>query len=122
LDLLRGDGAFRYRPDRIGADPVAKRATAAATKAVDELDAAAAELLKSLKRLRLELAKTRKVPAYVIFSDRSLIDMAVKRPRTPGEFAQVFGVGAAKQEKFAEAFLRVIAAGATSPCQSRRDL
>jgi ATP-dependent DNA helicase RecQ len=109
-DLLRGAGAFHYRPDRIGADPVAKRATTAATKAVDELDAAATDLLKSLKILRLELAKARKVPAYVIFSDRSLIDMAVKRPRTPGEFAQVFGVGAAKQEKFADAFLQVIAA------------
>jgi ATP-dependent DNA helicase RecQ len=108
-DLMRGDGAFRYRPDRIGADPVARRATSAASKAVDELDAAAAELLKSLKILRLELAKARNVPAYVIFSDRSLIDMAARRPRTAGEFAQVFGVGAAKQEKFAAAFLRVIA-------------
>jgi len=107
--LMRGDGDFRYRPDRIRKDPVAKRA-AAATTAVDELDAAAAALLRSLKTLRLELAKARDVPAYVIFSDRSLVDMAARRPRTPDEFAEVFGVGAAKQKKFAEAFLEVIAA------------
>ncbi len=112
--LMRGDGTFRYRPDRIRKDPVAKRTTAAATQAVEELDAAAAALLKSLKALRLELAKARNVPAYVIFSDRSLIDMAAKRPRTPDEFAEVFGVGAAKQEKFAEAFLQVIAADAAA--------
>jgi len=112
--LRRGEGTFRYRPDRIGADPVARRAAAAAAREADELDDAAAELLKSLKALRLELAKDRKVPAYVIFSDRSLIDMAAKRPRTPDEFSQVFGVGAAKQEKFAEAFLEVIAGDAAS--------
>jgi ATP-dependent DNA helicase RecQ len=93
---------------------VAKRATTAATKAVDELDTAATDLLKSLKILRLELAKARKVPAYVIFSDRSLIDMAARRPRNASEFAQVFGVGAAKQEKFAAAFLQIIAADAAS--------
>lgn len=122
--LMRGDGEFRYRPDRIRADPIradpirtepgAKRATAAATKAVDELDAAAAELLKSLKVLRLELAKARNVPAYVIFSDRSLIDMAARRPRTSDEFAEVFGVGAAKQKNFADVFLQAIAADATA--------
>jgi ATP-dependent DNA helicase RecQ len=112
--LMGGDGDFRYRPDRIRKDPVAKRATTAAAKAVDELDDAAAELLKSLKVLRLELAKARKVPAYVIFSDRSLIDMAARRPRTPDEFAEVFGVGAAKQKNFAEAFLEVIAGDAAS--------
>ncbi|MHA1600481.1 MAG: DNA helicase RecQ [Alphaproteobacteria bacterium] len=107
--LMHGEGDFRYRPDRIRKDPVVKRGTAAATKAVDELDGAAAELLKSLKALRLELAKARNVPAYVIFSDRSLIDMAARRPRTPDEFADVFGVGAAKQKKFADAFLQAIA-------------
>ena len=38
-----------------------------------------------------------------------LLDMAARRPRTPGEFAEVFGVGAAKQKKFADAFLQAIA-------------
>jgi len=48
------------------------------------------------------------VPAYVIFSDRTLIDMAEKRPRNKDEFSQVHGVGAAKLKDFAEAFLNAI--------------
>jgi ATP-dependent DNA helicase RecQ len=66
------------------------------------------QLLVRLKRKRMELASERRVPAYVIFSDRSLIDMAVKRPRTVDEFAAVHGVGRAKLAKFADAFLEVL--------------
>ena len=66
------------------------------------------DLLGRLKRKRMELASERRVPAYVIFSDRSLIDMAVKRPRTIDEFAAVHGVGRAKLAQFADAFLEVL--------------
>ena len=50
------------------------------------------------------------MPAYVVFGDRSLIDMAAKRPASRDAFAEVFGVGAAKQRDFADAFLAVIKA------------
>jgi ATP-dependent DNA helicase RecQ len=66
------------------------------------------DLLARLKRKRMELARERQVPAYVIFSDRSLIDMATKRPRTIDEFATVHGVGRAKLAEFADAFLEVL--------------
>ena len=59
-------------------------------------------LLAVLKALRLEIARERGVPAYVVFTDRSLIDMARRRPRTEAEFAEVNGVGAVKLEQFAE--------------------
>ena len=103
--LLEGEGEFRYRPDR-------KRGrTAKARKAAEAagLDHAGEALLDRLKSLRLELAKARGVPAYVVFSDRSLIDMADKRPRSAAAFAEVYGVGAAKQRDFAEIFLAAIA-------------
>lgn len=67
-----------------------------------------ADLLARLKRKRMELARERQVPAYVIFSDRSLIDMAAKRPRTIEEFATVHGVGRAKLAQFADVFLAVL--------------
>jgi ATP-dependent DNA helicase RecQ len=105
MALLSGEGAFRYRQDRISKDPKAKRETAAA-KAAD------AQLLRSLKTLRLELAKERGVPAYVIFSDRSLVDMAAKRPGTQDDFADVYGVGDAKLRDFAPIFLQAIAENA----------
>jgi ATP-dependent DNA helicase RecQ len=103
--LLRGDGAFRYRADRIRKDAKAKRGPAPA----DGLDAVAADLLQHLKAVRLKLAKERGVPAYVIFSDRTLVDMAAKRPRTADDFAEVFGVGSAKLQSFADIFLHAIA-------------
>ena len=48
------------------------------------------------------------MPAYVVFHDRSLIEMARLRPRTEEEFAEIGGVGAAKLEAFAEPFLAAI--------------
>ncbi|WP_080688014.1 HRDC domain-containing protein [Candidatus Synechococcus spongiarum] len=70
------------------------------------------DLLAALKALRLHLARQRGVPAYVIFPDRTLIDMVRHCPRTVEEFARVNGVGAVKLRDFAEPFLAEIAAKA----------
>ena len=48
------------------------------------------------------------MPAYIVFPDRTLLDMARRRPRTETEFAEVNGVGAAKLKQFAEPFLATI--------------
>ena len=50
------------------------------------------------------------MPAYLIFSDRSLLDMAKRSPRTIDEFAEVNGVGALKLKDFAVRFLSAIRA------------
>jgi ATP-dependent DNA helicase RecQ len=70
-------------------------------------------LLLDLKALRTRLAKEEGVPAYVIFSDRSLIDMAAKRPTTTRAFGEVHGVGQAKLDRYADAFLEVVRAHGT---------
>ncbi len=67
------------------------------------------DLLRALKQRRLELARERDVPAFVVFSDRTLIDMAAQKPGNHEEFGAVFGVGAKKCAAFADAFLAVIA-------------
>ncbi len=69
-----------------------------------------ARLLERLKELRLNLARERGVPAFVVFHDRSLQDMARRRPISHDEFAQVHGVGAAKLTKFAAPFVALITA------------
>jgi ATP-dependent DNA helicase RecQ len=69
-------------------------------------------LLLDLKALRTRLAKEEGVPAYVIFSDRSLIDMAAKRPTTVNGFGEIHGVGQAKLDRYADAFLEVLKAHA----------
>jgi ATP-dependent DNA helicase RecQ len=109
MALMRGEGSFRYRPDPVRKPAGGGRRTSGPAAA--SLDAAASELLERLKTERLRLARKRNVPAYVIFSDRSLVDMAARRPQTVEEFATIFGVGAAKTRDFAELFLKVIAEG-----------
>jgi len=66
------------------------------------------DLLAALKRLRLELARAQGVPAYVVFTDATLVDMAAKRPRDRASFAAVQGVGAAKLERYADDFLALL--------------
>lgn len=67
------------------------------------------ELLDALKALRKSIASKKSVPAYVIFSDATLIDMCKKCPETPDEMLEVSGVGRTKLEKFGKEFLEEIA-------------
>jgi ATP-dependent DNA helicase RecQ len=66
------------------------------------------KLFEALKQLRRTLAAEEGVAAFMIFADRSLIDMVKQKPATRGEFALVNGVGERKLEAYAEAFLEVI--------------
>ncbi len=65
-------------------------------------------LFEKLRAKRKEIADKTGVPPYIIFSDKSLIDMCHRRPKTKTEFAQVFGVGEQKLEKFSAVFIRAI--------------
>ena len=103
-DLLGGKGTFESRPFK--APPRSKKSARADVIAEQSDDDQS--LIASLKALRLRLAKEKRVPPYVIFSDKSLIDMARLRPRDESEFGMVHGVGAAKLKDFAAIFLRAI--------------
>jgi ATP-dependent DNA helicase RecQ len=104
-ELLRGAATFQCRPT-VQPKRAERKARGAAAAAV--LTDSDTPLLDALKQLRLELAKQRRVPAYVIFADRTLIDMAARRPANEVEFAEVHGVGAAKLKEFASVFLEAI--------------
>lgn len=65
-------------------------------------------LFEKLRVLRYQIAKEQGVPAYVVFGDASLKDMEAKQPLTISEFAEISGVGEAKLEKYADAFLKEI--------------
>ena len=110
--LLRGEGAFLYREDTvIVRRPAPKREPRPARGedwAEQPMVDGEAALLAVLKALRLDLARERGVPAYVVFPDRTLIDMVRRRPRSEAEFAAVNGVGAAKLKQFAGPFLAAI--------------
>ncbi len=111
--LLKGEEQFRYRRDMIRASPRKQRRERETTAA--GLDPRRDKVLQRLKALRWQLSRQRRVPPYVIFSDRSLIEMAARLPLTEMDFAQVHGVGAAKLKAFGSMFLVEIAAGLSPP-------
>jgi ATP-dependent DNA helicase RecQ len=72
------------------------------------LPAADHALFEKLRARRLELARAQQVPPYVIFHDRTLADMAARRPRSLAALAATPGVGEAKLARYGEAFLEII--------------
>ena len=113
-ELLDGEQTFSYRRDIIKPGKTRKKRSTR-DSAPEDLSAEQVALLARLKDKRGELARARRVPAYIIFSDRSLQDMARRAPRDETEFADIHGVGAAKLKNFAAAFLGIIAAPAEGP-------
>ncbi|MGO4853975.1 DNA helicase RecQ [Phaeovulum sp. W22_SRMD_FR3] len=79
-----------------------------------------APLLSALKAKRRALAEAARVPAYVIFPDRTLIEMAETRPQSMDQMARVSGVGAKKLESYGAAFLEVISGALTEPMHPAR--
>jgi ATP-dependent DNA helicase RecQ len=104
--VLQDMEVFNYREI-----PESKASTKASAKQrlaeLAELDVDPA-LLSRLKALRRELARDRKVPAYVVFADATLHDMCRSQPETLENFAMVSGVGPKKLKDFGEVFLDAI--------------
>lgn len=67
-----------------------------------------ADLFDALKMLRQELAKEAGIPAYVVFSNATLTDMARKKPKTMSEFRKISGVGELKAAWYGKTFLERI--------------
>ena len=65
-------------------------------------------LLEALKSLRFRLAQKQNVPAYIVFSNATLADMAARQPASMTDFLEVSGVGAAKASRYGDAFLAEI--------------
>jgi len=76
----------------------------------DDLDLEPSEqkLFEALRARRSEIAREEKLPAYIVFSDRTLAELAKRRPRSLAAFSDVRGVGDAKLERYGEKFLAVI--------------
>jgi ATP-dependent DNA helicase RecQ len=100
--VLRGEAPFSLREDVVSKKPRRRGETPAPR------GEASAGMLNALKALRTDLAHRQHQPAYVIFPDRTLIEMAARRPRNLEELAAIHGVGIAKLQKYGAAFLGII--------------
>jgi ATP-dependent DNA helicase RecQ len=83
--------------------PTTGPAVAEATEALRD-----SPLFAELRALRRTLADERNVPAYVVFSDATLLEMTEQRPTTEAELLSIGGVGPKKLESYGDAFLDVI--------------
>ncbi|RFC62156.1 DNA helicase RecQ [Fulvimarina endophytica] len=103
---------LRDKPDlmlRVPKAPRAKRSKGTARTAETSLPESDRDLFQALRQKRTEIARLQNVPPYVIFHDRTLIELAAARPRSRTQMADVPGVGEAKLDRYGPAFLSVIA-------------
>ena len=115
LPLLRGAASLTLRADTVKSAPSARRVKAL----VSEDDA---PLLSALKAKRRALAEAANVPAYIIFNDKTLIEMAETRPASLDDMARISGIGTKKLDRFGQDFLQVIVGEAAHMHPQRRKL
>ncbi len=89
-------------------DPVKGQKTTRPTRTGPEETNCNAKVLSALKAARLELAREKGQPAFVIFTDKSLMDMAVSLPSTLEQMSEIHGVGDKKLSLYGKSFLDII--------------
>ena len=104
--LLRGETSLLLREDPTGPKKTGGRRS---REPAVELDAESAVIFERLRALRKDIATEQNVPPYVIFHDATLREMALLRPRSPGELLGLTGVGQSKLDRFGERFLDALA-------------
>ncbi|MGB0669887.1 MAG: DNA helicase RecQ [Rhodospirillales bacterium] len=103
--VLRGEEGVHLRLTTLEGTKASRgRTTTTLPIGVDE------GLLNALKAKRGELARAQGVPAYVVFADRTLIEIAAAKPRTLDQLAGLHGIGMKKLERYGLAFLDVVEA------------
>ncbi len=115
LPILRDEQKITLRMDSIRS----ARQTPKVKTLVSEEDA---PLLSALKAKRRALAEAADVPAYIVFNDKTLIEMAQERPQTLDDMARISGVGAKKLATYGAEFLSVITGAADRVHPTRRKI
>lgn len=112
-EVLRSDKTLK-----LSAPPSPKKAAAKKQQKELTLDPDQ-ELLESLKVYRKDIALQNKVPAYVIFHDSTLTDIAAKKPKSAFELLEIQGMGKVKLERFGEAILAIVSEHASAAIMSK---
>ncbi len=109
--VLRGEVPFQMRREALEGRRGGERERRRAAPVADALDPAGQDRFERLRALRRTIAEAEKVPAYVVFHDRTLLEMARVNPQDQLALSTVPGVGAAKLRRYGERFLAVLRAG-----------
>jgi len=116
--ILRGEASIDLRLDTIRKAGAASSRRAPVSLVAEEDE----PILSALKMKRRELAEAARAPAYVVFPDKTLIEMAMHKPVTLDDFSRLNGVGAKKLEKYGKVFLAVLNGEAEDVHPTRRKL
>ena len=81
-----------------------------AFEAISDTDAEGLRICNALKEWRKKTADKSNVPPYVIFGDKTLVEIALKKPQTSAELLEIYGLGDVKVRKFSSAILKIIRA------------
>ncbi|MGO4937953.1 DNA helicase RecQ [Fundicoccus sp. Sow4_H7] len=100
--IIKGEAKLTIKQRQYQAETSSRTSISRSQNAVNQ------DLFEKLRQVRADLAKAESVPAYIVFSNKSLEDMASSMPRSYAEFLQVEGVGTVKAEKYAGHFLPAI--------------
>lgn len=100
-DILKNKNPVQIRQDRLAVKEPAAKKRRAVPEDVDQ------EIFDALRSLRKSIATEKAVPAYVVFSDKTLLEMASILPTTKEAMLEVGGIGEAKFEKYGESFLNL---------------
>jgi ATP-dependent DNA helicase RecQ len=105
--VLKGERQVRFRKDVL---PVKSRTfrPKASDRTAELMDAGSLSLFEKLRELRLNISKKLGVPPFVVFHDKTLIEMAAYKPTTIQAFLQINGVGEAKADRYGEQFISAI--------------
>ncbi|MFA6021927.1 MAG: RecQ family ATP-dependent DNA helicase, partial [Rhodospirillales bacterium] len=105
-EVLRGRARIDVRTETLKAKgKSAKREKAVPAVLRNDIDH---DLLAALKKLRRELATDQGIPAYAVFPDRTLIELAAEQPASLAEMRGIHGIGEAKLDRYGELFLEVL--------------
>lgn len=105
-DILKGEQSVELRRDPLALRRKEKKKTGNTSS--QTLNGEAQEIFERLRAMRLEIAKKQNVPPYVIFHDKTLVEMSLQRPASLAELRTVSGVGEQKLAKYGESFLGAI--------------
>lgn len=110
VDITEGDTQIimKWSHEKEDAKAIKARTSVPKARAAVQLDTAGLALFEKLRQLRLKIAREENMPPYIIFSDKTLIDMCVKHPMNKEEMLNVSGVGENKYERYGERFIDAI--------------
>ena len=109
--LLRGEQSVELAKPKPVRKKGKKKKKKQVSRVAEDLNTADQEVFVLLRNVRMQLAKKAGIPPYMVFGDKTLKELAIRRPSTPEEFLEVHGVGEGKLSKYGDIFLETLSCG-----------